>query len=198
MINLKSFDLQMIGALSSIAGLLPSFMQWFTSEYRAKHGKKKEETAELIQHYIEWLRRQRHKEILNKLETSCEAQASIEKLLRQLRDESDKKQKAILAQFVENSEIVHEQWDRIEYKVDRILFKEPIDTTKEERKFEKEYLGQVKREFQRLRVLGVSEMRQIRQELSIAYVSLNLKKTSTKEETTSEEEEEIGSVRFFL
>ena len=32
--DLSSLDLQTLGALASIAGLLPNFVQWFTSEYR--------------------------------------------------------------------------------------------------------------------------------------------------------------------
>lgn len=51
------------------------------------------------------------------------------------------------------------------------------------KKFEAEYLRQLSREFSRLRMIGVRDMRDVKQELDVAYVSLLLKdhtETNTK------------------
>ena len=80
----SSLDLQTMGALSSIVGLLPSFIQWFTSEYRARRGKKRDEASDVIQQYIEWLRWQRHDEILKELSTSQEAMDKLSGFLDEL------------------------------------------------------------------------------------------------------------------
>ena len=189
----NSFDLNTMGALASIAGLLPSFAQWFAGEYRARRAKKRDNAKDIIEHYLEWLRRQRHEELLKEFKASLEAQGNLRQLVEQLAAQSGAKQDAMLAYLAETNAVGREQWDRIEGKVDRILFQKAPDSTEDERKFEKEYLGRVKKEFHRLRVLGVSEMRQIRQELSIAYVSLNLKSAiePTDREAPEGEEEDI-------
>ncbi len=186
--DLSSLDLQTMGAVASIAGLLPSFIQWFTSEYRAMRGKKKEEASDVIQQYIEWLHRQRHEKILEKLSASQEAIGELSILLEELMEKSEQEIKAVLERLGEMNSGFHEKLDTLIH-----LFNEPVDSTGKEHEFENEYLGHVKQEFERLRVLGVSEMRQIRQELSIAYVSLNLKSTPkpTKVESAEGEEEDI-------
>ncbi len=183
--DLSSLDLQTIGAVASIAGLLPSFIQWFTSEYRAMRGKNKEEANDVIQQYIEWLHRQRHEEILEKLSASQEAMRELSILLEELMEKSEQEIKAVFERLGEMNSGLHEKLDTLIH-----LFNAPVDSTEKEHKFENEYLGHVKQEFERLRVLGVSEMRQIRQELSIAYVSLNLKSTSKSIEVESAEGEE--------
>jgi len=90
--DLSSLDLQTLGALASIAGLLPNFVQWFTSEYRAIQSKRKEKTKDIIEHYIEWLRRQRHDELLSKLSGSQQALTELDNLVKQLVSKSEEDQ----------------------------------------------------------------------------------------------------------
>ncbi len=191
----SSVDLNTVGSLVSIGGLLPSFVQWFTGEYRAWRGKKREKATDTIAYYIEWLHRQRHKELLVKLKASQEAHEGLERLIRLLAAKSEKQQQAILAYLMQRDSASREQWDRIESKLDRAicLFHKPGNLDKDDRTFEREYLGHVKQQFQRLQVLGVSEMRQIRQELSVAYVSLDLKSPAKPASTKTDAEEEEES-----
>jgi hypothetical protein len=56
------------------------------------------------------------------------------------------------------------------------LFSALANARADDREFEREYLQRVRKEYERLRVLGVSEMRNIRQKLSIAHVSLNTRR----------------------
>ena len=131
----SSLDLQTMGAFASIAGLLPSFIQWFTSEYRARRGKKKEEISDVIEQYIEWLRRQRHEEVLMQLSASQEAMGQLTSLMEKLITISEEERKIVLLRLQEMDAGLHEQLDGITK-----LFKETTDSSIEERKFEIEYL----------------------------------------------------------
>ena len=118
--DMSWFDLQNVGALASIAGLLPSFAAWFTSEYRARRGKKKEEAKDIIEQYIEWLRRQRHDELLKSLSSSQEALNQLNYLVKELMVKSEKECKVVLARLKSMDGGLHEKLDLIDVKVDKL------------------------------------------------------------------------------
>jgi len=118
--DLSSLDLQTLGALASIAGLLPNFVQWFTSEYRAIQSKRKEKTKDIIEHYIEWLRRQRHDELLSKLSGSQQALTELDNLVKQLVSKSEEDQEVILARLESLDAGLHKKLDVIDSKIDRL------------------------------------------------------------------------------
>jgi len=95
--DLSSLNLQTVGALASIAGLLPTLAQWFTSEYRARKTKKKADAKEIIDQYIEWLRRQRHDELITKLSGSQQALSELHNLVNQLLTTSKEERKQVLS-----------------------------------------------------------------------------------------------------
>jgi len=111
--DINSLNLQTIGALASITGLFPSFVQWFTSEYHAKKSKKKEKTEDIIEHYLEWLRRQRHNEILKKLSDSKQAQNELHNLINQLMETSKKDRDKFLTRLEKMDSGLHTKLDVI-------------------------------------------------------------------------------------
>ena len=118
--DLSSLDLQTLGALASIAGLLPNFVQWFTSEYRARRSKRKEKTKDIIEHYIEWLRRQRHDELLSKLSGSQQALTELDSLVKQLMTMSTEVRAAVLTQLKSMDAGLKKKLDVIDSKIDRL------------------------------------------------------------------------------
>lgn len=118
--DLSPLDLQTLGALASIAGLLPNFVQWFTSEYRARRSKRKEKAKDIIERYIEWLRRQRHNELLSKLSGSQQAQDELNNLVKQLVAKSKEDQEVILARLKSMGAGLHKKLDVIDSKIDQL------------------------------------------------------------------------------
>ena len=176
-----------LGSLASISGLGVALREWFrTREHQADADDGKVTIAE----FREWLNWKNQEEILQQLESSGELLPKVIQLLEALASQSEDQRDGILERLEEldlargggdrNIRVGRDVYGGSLVSGDRNLvinlFPPPADLSADDQRFEAEYLQRVRKEYERLRVLGVSEMRQIRQKLSIAYVSLNMKR----------------------
>lgn len=184
-------DINQVGSIASIAGLGTTFVQWIQSWRTANELGAASEAEATIDDYLEWLRRNDHNEILLRLQESDEALSAIRMILAQLLERTDESFLEILAQLTD----IDQQLDSVAADVADIkrqlaLFAIPSHRPSEYLQFERKYLDEVAREYGRLQMLGVREMRDLRQSLSIAYVSLRLR-AAAESETESERAEAV-------
>ncbi|MBN1548436.1 MAG: SUMF1/EgtB/PvdO family nonheme iron enzyme [Syntrophaceae bacterium] len=182
--DMSSFDLQTVGALSSIVGLLPSFAGWFRTEYLARKTKRREQAKDVVEQYIEWLHRKRHKEILNKISGSQEALRSLEKLVEQLIVQSKEDRKAVLKRLENVDSKLSGKLDGIDGKIDNALVnQEEIlmavksgDTVmeKDAAKAEVEYRKVLKEELGSIKMLGSPDVPNVPVDLLDTFVSLDI------------------------
>ena len=169
-------DLNTAGAIASIAGLGATFVKWFSPYLSSRKSEAKESEQVTIEHYKEWLRRREHHQVLTQLEDSNKGVQAISALIDGLLLQS--RQSALdMLHRAEDSDI------RLDSLASRLadvqrqlqLFDPTVTRTREERSFEVKYLKRIESEYGHLKMVGVPEMRQVKQRFSVAYVSLNVR-----------------------
>jgi hypothetical protein len=169
---------------ASILGLATSFGAWVDARLIARRQKKHSIADLTLKDYLEWLRRKDHKELLGQLKGSQDALDGIDRAIRRLKSESEESQHTIVHELHDGHSHILASLAALETSVRRLeeaihLFKKPQGLAQGDRDFESQYIKQVQARFGTIRLFGVPEMRDIRQDLSIAYVSLRLNKSST-------------------
>ncbi len=172
-------DLNTAGIVASIAGLGATFVEWFIHGLKSRDRQANEAAAITIDDYKEWLRRGEHRHVLNGLEQSQQAMVLISTLIDGLMLQTDKTALETLRR-VENSDA------RLEALAARLadvqkhlqLFDPEIVRSRDERSFESKYLKQIESTYGRLQMVGVPEMRQVKQRFTVAYVALNVRSST--------------------
>ena len=161
------------GDTASVGGLGLSIAQWFQSIVASRKRARKERERETIDHYLEWLRRQEHTALLKRVNESNVTLQAISDLISALWDASDNQRENILDQLRQSDTIVQKKLDKLTSGVQELQLR--VRSHKQvHTEFEVEYRKHVERKYGRIRLIGVKEMRDIKQALSIAYVSLRL------------------------
>jgi len=178
-----------IASVASITGLGASIAQWLDSRRTKAQGDALASREATVQEYLEWLRRKHHSEITDRLDKSHEAIRAIDILIRGLNEQSEARLRECINQMEKSTESFKTLLRRFAELERRIaLFAEKSPESAEEREFETEYLRQVKREFSRLRIVGVRETHDVKQHFGIAYVSLTMSSASRGKGTRDAEE----------
>jgi hypothetical protein len=164
---------ELLSSVTGIGGIGVSLAQW----YATVRSEKKKAT---IDDYLEWLRRKDHQDILNHLISSQESIKAIQDLLNECSKETAEGVDRILLELQERDAALTGEIRAIakgveELRRDLALF-DSAGVGFEDSSFETEYLSQVANEYGKLQMLGVREMCDLRQQLSIAYVSLAVKR----------------------
>ncbi len=177
----------------SIVGCGITLAQWLDTLRHRRKEAAEGEREETIDHYLEWLRRERHTELLERLDEAEDARETISRLISEAMSETEEGFERILQQLRENERLTHTKLDSIGRDVGQIkqmirLFPQAAGASQEEREFEEEYLKRVAGEYGRVRMIGVREMRSVKQSLSLAYVSLTMTSGADDEEPRRAEE----------
>jgi hypothetical protein len=139
--------------VASLFGLPLTLVQWYLA-YRDSN------KAATITEYLEYLRRQDQRELMAEIQSSNARQKTVQQQIEQL-----KQSFALWAtDFPE--------------KLSDLLLQNLFDfntfrISEQDAAFEASYLAHLRNRYGRLRTLGVREMRELNQDLSLAYVSLN-------------------------
>ena len=173
-------DLKEIGSIASLGRLGILLLRWYPQARKAKR-----DTT--IQDYLEWLRRQNHSELLAEINASTETLNSVTALIAQMHGGSLESIQKIAAELPGMEKRLSGKLDSLADVLGDIqtqvrLFEGAAPDSKEAQQFETAYLEQVAHEFGRMQMLGVREMRDIKQSLSIAYVSLRLKTQGSEDD----------------
>ena len=164
------------GSLASIAGLtgtLHQFLQFISGRRR----RRKEAT---LDHYLEWLKRERHQGILDKLQRSTEAQRDLRELLEQSRKHNAAGFRRLLealeglqrdhAELLRGVEIVP---GRV---VDELRIEQKRVRSEEDKEYDQIYRKAVISDLDHVQLFGVDQLstESQTQRLTHAYVSLSL------------------------
>ena len=181
-----------VGTLASVAGLAATIAQWFQSG-RSQRSTQKEQAT--IDDYLEWLRRKNHNELLTCIHDSKHVQIEIVALIGALGCQSSDANKAILGKLQAIDIELHTKFAEVSGEVallrrDLQLFpSKACQTSDSITAFAHTYLAKVADQFNRLTILGVSEMRHLKQRLDLAYVSLHVKAHSSEDAEPQRAEE---------
>lgn len=159
-------------------GLGVSLIQWYQSEIKGKK-------QAVIEDYLEWLRRQNHLELLGAINSSAEELSKVQGLVSSIANASAANTKEVLNAIVLEGQTIQNRLDdlsqTISTKRNQHLFnaeQKKIDFND----FESEFLQKIKQEYGRVQMFGVRDMRDIKQEMNIAYVSLSVRCAKNNEE----------------
>ncbi len=164
----------LIPSIASIAGLAANLIQWQRSQAAADRNA-------TVQDYIEFLRRERHKELLDHLESSEQLQADLQKQMELLSTTSGSASIAVTEKLTRLGRDITDYLDRLPEQVGDVVLQNLFDfdahrVDSRDLEFENAYLRQIDKTYGRLKTMGVRELRDVRQELTVAYISLNLKR----------------------
>lgn len=170
---------EVIAQWASILGLGASLASWMDARFLSRL-RKKESVAEVtVNDYLEWLRREDQKQLYDELKRSEEAVNGVDRVIRQLKTESEGGIRAISRDLRNGHIAILSRLASLEVGLKCVeeaihLFVKPTSLGESDRDFELAYLKQVHKRIGRIRLFGVPEMRDIKQDLSVAYVSLRL------------------------
>ncbi|MCH8343584.1 MAG: NACHT domain-containing protein [Planctomycetes bacterium] len=164
----------LIPSIASIAGLAANLIQWKTSQAAA-------DPNATVQDYIEFLRRENHKELLDRLESSEQLQTDLQKQIKLLSRTSGLASIAVTEKLARLDRDLTDYLDRLPEQLGDVVLQNLFDfdahrVDSRDLEFEKAYLQQIDKTYGRLKTMGVRELRDVRQELTVAYISLNLKR----------------------
>jgi hypothetical protein len=164
---------ELLNSVAGVGGIGLTLAQW----YATVKGDKKKAT---IENYLEWLRRKDHQEVLNNLISSQESIIALQGLLKEFSSETSDGIDRILTELQERDSALTGEIRVLSKGVEQLrrdlsLF-DFSNVGFEDSSFEETYLAQVANEYGKLQMLGVREMCDLRQQLSIAYVSLAVKR----------------------
>jgi len=173
-------DYSDLSNLFSLVGLPLTLLQFWQAERQQLRASTDRDAQEALEHYLEWLRREGHKDIVLRLESSALATAELHGFLQQLLSATDENSERIMSQLDTLStglstklDATISAVDRVERKLSLFVGVEKVDQTS--RQFEMQYLECVKKEFDRLKFIGLRSMREVPTRTSIAFVSLNVR-----------------------
>ena len=158
------------GDATSVGGLGLSLSQWIQGWIRSKRTGRKELQRQTIDDYLEWLRRRNHLELVTRLEQSRETIEAVSNLIVLVNSKSEEGFVSVLARLEDCDRRIGKRLDTIAEQLTALG-----ERDEKSHQFEEEYLKLVSREFGNMHMIGVKEMRDVRQSLSIAFVSLKVK-----------------------
>jgi NACHT domain-containing protein len=182
-------SLDTIAAVASITGLGTSIAQWLDARLLDRRRNASAARSTTIDEYLEWLRRRDQAQLVEKLDQSQEMLQLMDVFIRGLSQQSEARMSACMLQIeksTENFETLLRRFAAVERQLN--LFAIQQSDLAEDKEFEAAYLRQVRREFERLRILGVREARDVKQQFGLAYVSLAMSATKRTKETVTAEE----------
>lgn len=199
---LENIDVNTIGSVASIAGVGVSIAQWFQGLTTERRKQLQDEKDATIDDYLEWLRRRDQQELVERLEESRAVLKSIRLVLKVIMAASEEQAGQILeklmtveAGLTEELSQVRESLDEIKAEL-RFFTAQPVGH--EFLSFESRYLEKIEEHYDRLRMIGIPEMRDVTQSLSIAYVSLTLTAKTRGDDSDSDSAERLLLENHFL
>ncbi|WP_406698308.1 leucine-rich repeat domain-containing protein [Singulisphaera sp. Ch08] len=179
-------------SIVSLIGFPLSLYQWWQANRDSSKAAEKQNVDETITDYLEWLRRTNHKTLVDRLEASRDEMQLLRHLLEKLQSQSMEQTNSILLYLAKFDSNLIGKIDSLALKIDQMVSQSatfprlmpPQDTHTAE--FEKDYLNFVRKEYDRLKLIGV-RMRDIPLKTRIAFVSLNVRQDVESEPTPAEE-----------
>ncbi|WP_149499222.1 NACHT domain-containing protein [Roseiconus lacunae] len=190
--TLREIDANSLGSIASITGLGTSLVQWFSQSRR-------ERERVTVEDYLEWLRRENHKQILSAIEHCHEVftdqlkRLEVQLGLKEITNEGYLlKKREIQSKDVVNAlrnviragnRTTQKQFQSILFHLeecDRKLGLMLDRSSDRNEAFEDAYFAEVARKFETIEMIGIREMRGISQSLDIAYITLSLNDESAE------------------
>lgn len=182
------FDLNAASDVASVMGLSTTFADWYRNIIASRKKKREKSEQVTIEHYKEWLRRKDHAEVLDGLERSHKVSETIANLIQGLSAQSRQAAEEMVNRVDRSNtrlELLSLQFANVQKQLH--LFDHRVIRSQDEKIFEKQYLARIQSEFSRVRMVGLPEMRDVKQRFSVAYVSLNVKSSRGIELCSAEE-----------
>ena len=179
------------GSLASIAGFGTTLAQWWNK-------RRDDEKKATLEHYLEWLRRQDHADLLQQIKASQDASDALSRLIEELKTASDDHAADLLSQLKRQSKqlmsiddklvrslsAIDELPDRVQAwlrplakrlqeAIDRLPA--PSTPSTEDQEYEESYRKAIAQNLDEVELFGVDVPPEARQQaLSAAYISLSL------------------------
>jgi hypothetical protein len=145
-------------------------------------------SRQTIDDYLEWLDRERHEDLRVKIEEdTASVRSELESLIRQLHYRNEKENKNLAKAIKDGNTELAQELTKLHRVVNTALLQSLNPETVD---FEQLYHNALTTQFSKLQMLSVREMRDVVQDLSVAYVSLRLQ-TSAKDFADPENCEDV-------
>ncbi|MBI1314749.1 NACHT domain-containing protein [bacterium] len=144
--------LSFVSSLTTLAEFQLSLRSWWHAKNDAT-----------VREYIDWLRRKEQTQLLRELRDNREALQEVGTIIRALSDATDSQAKGLLDEL----SLI---------KVGIFTLHQQLNEN--DARYEQEYLDQVYSRYSRLRTFGTADLREVKQPLDLAYVSLAMSTTS--------------------
>lgn len=157
-----------------------TLFQFWQASRQHQAAEEQRSVDQTVDGYLEWLRREGHREITQKLDESGSAMAELRQLIEMLTNATAEHEAEILSELADFKAAFDTRFDVVEKMLGTIntkisLFAAATTTSQDIANFEKRYLECVKKEYDKLKFIGLKNVREVAAKTSISFVSLNIR-----------------------